>query len=400
MTSSTCSPALAQPGRPSPIPVVLTIAGSDSSGGAGIQADLKTISALGGYGCVAITAVTAQNTRGVDAAEYMSPGFVAQQIQSVADDYPIDAIKIGMVGSSSIADAVVEELTALSFAGPVVWDPVMVASSGSSLVDDKTMVTSGFVDLARRADALTPNGRELVGLCDMVGVAVPATLRNHLDAIDSHSSKDSGPAESPMDKGKNEEHAGPGENNVGNDEDSLVDRSSLTSAIAEAASTVSEALGTVIVVTGGPDNGFGDDGPKVTEVVADREQTALLSHDRVATTNTHGTGCTFSSALATYMARRVHRARVGDVGFCDDKHDVISSDPNSYSDVSGWDWNVSACNWREAVHDAATWTRRALVAADTLDFAIGLHRNRDSNGTPEPAHVNGNAPLDHFWEYR
>lgn len=373
MTSSTCSPASAQPGRPSPTPVVLTIAGSDSSGGAGIQADLKTISALGGYGCVAITAVTAQNTRGVDAAEYMSPGFVAQQIRSVADDYPIDAIKIGMVGSSSIADAIVAELTALSFAGPVVWDPVMVASSGSSLVDDETTATSGFVDLARRADALTPNGRELVGLCDMVGVAVPATLRNHLDANDSQGSESGNPSVSAAGGSHSEE-------NVGNDEETTVDGEPLTSAIAEAASTLSEVLGTVIVVTGGPDNGFGDDGPKVTEVVADREQTALLSHDRVATTNTHGTGCTFSSALATFAARRVHQADT-------------SADPDSHPDVS-------ACYWRAAVHDAATWTRRALVAADTLDFAIGLHRNRDSSGTPEPAHVNGNAPLDHFWEYR
>ena len=160
----------------------------------------------------------------------------------------------------------------------------------------------------------------------------------------------------------------------------MVDVESLTSAIAEAASALSEALGTVIVVTGGPDNGFGDDGPKVTEVVADREQTALLSHDRVATTNTHGTGCTFSSALATFAARRVH-------------HADTSSDSGTHLDVS-------ACDWRATVHDAAAWTRRALVAADVLDFAIGLHRNRDSSGTAKPAHVNGNAPLDHFWEHR
>ncbi|MBY0788342.1 bifunctional hydroxymethylpyrimidine kinase/phosphomethylpyrimidine kinase [Corynebacterium parakroppenstedtii] len=378
MTSSSSSPdraqsARSQSGHPSPMPVVLTIAGSDSSGGAGIQADLKTISALGGYGCVAITAVTAQNTRGVDAAEYMSPGFVAQQIRSVADDYPIDAIKIGMVGSSSIADAIVTELKGVSFAGPVVWDPVMVTSSGSSLVDDETTATSGFVDLARRADALTPNGRELVGLCDMAGVAVPATLRKHLDAIDSQGSDSGNPSVSAAGGSHSEE-------NVGNDEETMVDVESLTSAIAEAASALSEALGTVIVVTGGPDNGFGDDGPKVTEVVADREQTALLSHDRVATTNTHGTGCTFSSALATFAARRVH-------------HADTSSDSGTHLDVS-------ACDWRATVHDAAAWTRRALVAADVLDFAIGLHRNRDSSGTAKPAHVNGNAPLDHFWEHR
>lgn len=392
MTSSSSSPAHVQSGCPLPIPVVLTIAGSDSSGGAGIQADLKTISALGGYGCVAITAVTAQNTRGVDAAEYMSPEFVAQQIQSVADDYPIDAIKIGMVGSSSIADAIVTKLTALSFAGPVVWDPVMVASSGSSLVDDETTSTSGFVDLARRADALTPNGRELVGLCDMVGVAVPTTLRNHLNVIDSRSSNNGDPDASTVGEGENEEHVAHDENNDCNNEGNTVGSPSLTSAISEAASALSEALGTVIVVTGGPDNGFGDDGPKVTEVVADREQTALLSHDRVATTNTHGTGCTFSSALATYAAQGGHRAGTGDVRHHDDKHDIDPSGPDTHV--------VSACDWRAAVHDAATWTRRALVAADTLDLAIGLHRNRDSSGTAEPAHVNGNAPLDHFWEHR
>lgn len=366
MTSSPSSSDSALSDRLSPVPVVLTIAGSDSSGGAGIQADLKTIYALGGFGCVAITAVTAQNTRGVDGAEYMRPDFVAQQIQSVADDYPIDAIKIGMVGSASIADAIAGKVEALSLPVPVVWDPVMVASSGSSLVDGHSGATDGFIKLARCADALTPNGRELVGLCDMVGVAVPATLREHLAAsVGDASAEDN---QTPAAEG------GAG--------DSADQSSSLSSAIAEAASALSATLGTVIVVTGGPDNGFGDNGPKVTEVVAEQGETVFLSHNRVDTTNTHGTGCTFSSALATYAALRVYESN---------KDGVVASGKGS---------GTLDCDWRGAVQDAATWTRRALIAADDLDLAIGLHRNRDLSGTPQPAHVKGNAPLDHFWEMR
>lgn len=356
MTSSPSSPNDVSAQLPSPIPVVLTIAGSDSSGGAGIQADMKTISALGGFGCVAITAVTAQNTRGVNSARYMDPEFVAQQIQSVVDDYPINAIKIGMVGSSAIADAITRTLKPLPCTVPVVWDPVMVASSVSSLVEENSEAIDGFVELARSVDALTPNGRELVGLCDMVGVPVPDVLRDHLAKL---------MREAP-----------------GQEETNTAEEKSLTSAIAEAASCLAEALGTVIVVTGGPDNGFGDYGPQVTEVVAAPGETVFLSHDRVNTTNTHGTGCTFSSALATYAARRAYDA---------EKDGVIGSDPTKNSAVD---------DWRAVVHAAAMWTRQALAAADTLDLAIGLHRNRDSNGTVEPAHIRGNAPLDHFWEYR
>jgi len=367
MTSSPSSRDNALSKRPSPIPVILTIAGSDSSGGAGIQADLKTIYALGGFGCVAITAVTAQNTRGVDDAKYMTPEFVAQQIQSVADDYPIDAIKIGMVGSSSIADAIAQQVDALSLPVPVVWDPVMVASSGSSLVDGKSGATDGFITLAQCADALTPNGRELVGLCDMAGVSVPATLREHL----APSVGDTSP------EGNQTSAA------VGSDSGGFADQSSsLLSAIAEAASALSTTLGTVIVVTGGPDNGFGAGEAKVTEVVAQQGETVFLSHNRVDTSNTHGTGCTFSSALATYAARRTHKF---------DGEDVVASARDS---------STPACDWRGAVQDAATWTRRALIAADDLDLAIGLHRNRDLSGTAQPAHVKGNAPLDHFWAIR
>src|SRR5258706_10073555 len=106
-------------------PRILTIAGSDSSGGAGIQADIKTITMLGGYAMTAITAVTAQNTRGVQAVEVLSPGLVAAQIDACLGDIGADAIKIGMLGSSEVAAIVSERVEGLP--GPVVFGPGMIA---------------------------------------------------------------------------------------------------------------------------------------------------------------------------------------------------------------------------------------------------------------------------------
>ena len=117
-------------------PRILSIAGSDSSGGAGIQADIKTICMLGGYAMTAITAITAQDTTGVHAVQSLSPELVAAQIEACTRDIGVDAVKIGMLGSSAIADIVVDRLQALDV--PVVFDPVMVASSGARLADDAT----------------------------------------------------------------------------------------------------------------------------------------------------------------------------------------------------------------------------------------------------------------------
>ncbi len=114
----------------SPPPRILSIAGSDSSGGAGIQADLKTIAMLGGYGMSAITAVTAQNTLGVHAVEALDADFVMAQVDACLDDIGADGIKIGMLGSPATAQALARRLD--SFAGPIVFDPVMVATSGRS----------------------------------------------------------------------------------------------------------------------------------------------------------------------------------------------------------------------------------------------------------------------------
>ena len=116
-------------------PRILTIAGSDSSGGAGIQADIKTVTMLGGYAMSAITAVTAQNTLGVQAVEVLSPDLVSAQINSCISDIGVDAVKIGMLGSAEIAAVVAGRLAGLDV--PIVFDPVMVATSGAALAADR-----------------------------------------------------------------------------------------------------------------------------------------------------------------------------------------------------------------------------------------------------------------------
>ena len=116
-------------------PIALTIAGSDSAGGAGIQADLKTFAARGVHGATAITALTAQNTVGVDAVQLSPPGFVLAQMHAIARDLKVGGIKTGMLGSLGIVEAVIEGLR--EFPGvPVVVDPVMVAQSGDVLLED------------------------------------------------------------------------------------------------------------------------------------------------------------------------------------------------------------------------------------------------------------------------
>ena len=144
----------------------LTIAGSDSGGGAGIQADLKTFSALGVYGTSVITAVTAQNTREVTAVAAIEPDVVAAQIDAVLDDVDIGAVKIGMLFSPEIIRAVAESLAA--YQGPVVLDPVMIAKSGDALLLDDAVaaLTEHVLPLAT---VLTPNLPELARLAPDAG---------------------------------------------------------------------------------------------------------------------------------------------------------------------------------------------------------------------------------------
>lgn len=152
---------------------VLIVAGSDSGGGAGIQADIKTVTMLGGHAMTAVTALTAQNTLGVQAVHAVPADMVVAQMRSVIDDIGIDAVKIGMIGSGETAHAVAEVIEgfAPAFAGkrdgassriPVVFDPVMVATSGSVLADADTI--AAFARLMRVATIVTPNLPELDAL--------------------------------------------------------------------------------------------------------------------------------------------------------------------------------------------------------------------------------------------
>lgn len=142
---------------------VLIIAGSDSGGGAGIQADIKTVTMLGGHAMTAIAAITAQNTLGVQGVHPVPTDMVLMQIDSVASDIGVDAVKIGMIGSAETAAAVAERLARPDLAGaPVVFDPVMVSTSGSVLADAATI--RAFEALLARAAVATPNLGELAAL--------------------------------------------------------------------------------------------------------------------------------------------------------------------------------------------------------------------------------------------
>jgi hydroxymethylpyrimidine/phosphomethylpyrimidine kinase len=151
------------------IPVAITIAGSDSGGGAGIQADLKAFARAGVHGTAAITAITAQNTTGVDAVHSVPPDIIVAQVRSVAEDIGIDAVKIGMLAVVETIDAVVEAL-ALTGDAPVVVDPVMIAESGAALLDPGAR--RALVELLLpRATVATPNipeARVLTGSGDAV----------------------------------------------------------------------------------------------------------------------------------------------------------------------------------------------------------------------------------------
>ena len=150
-----------------PVPAVLSIAGSDSGGGAGIQADLKAFARCGVHGMTAITAITAQNTVGVEAIEAVSRGMIGAQIAAVADDIGVDAVKVGMLGTARTVEAVVAALALLvDNDPPVVVDPVMVSESGAVLLDPGAREAL-IVRLLPMATVVTPNipeARVLTGL--------------------------------------------------------------------------------------------------------------------------------------------------------------------------------------------------------------------------------------------
>jgi len=162
------------PDEPGRIRVCLSIAGSDSGGGAGIQADLKAFAAAGVHGTTAITAITAQNTQAVTAVEAVSPGMVVAQVRAVVEDLGADAVKIGMLGSVATTQAVHEALGLLAPGTPVVLDPVMVAESGARLLEEDAEQALRELILPR-ATVVTPNvpeARALAGTPDLDGEAL------------------------------------------------------------------------------------------------------------------------------------------------------------------------------------------------------------------------------------
>jgi hydroxymethylpyrimidine/phosphomethylpyrimidine kinase len=149
---------------PRRVPAVLSIAGSDSGGGAGIQADLKAFARCGVHGMTAITAITAQNTLGVEAVEAVSPEMVVAQVRAVAEDIGVDAVKVGMLGTAETVEAVAEALGHVG-AAPVVVDPVMVAESGAILLDEEARwaLIERLLPLATVVTPNIPEARALTG---------------------------------------------------------------------------------------------------------------------------------------------------------------------------------------------------------------------------------------------
>jgi hydroxymethylpyrimidine/phosphomethylpyrimidine kinase len=221
------------------VPKALTIAGSDSGGGAGIQADLKTFSAFGVFGMSAITAVTAQNSVGVSGVFTLPPALVAQQIDAVLGDFGADAVKIGMLSTAEIAAIVAARLRAHR-AGRVVLDPVMIAKSGDALLQPSARAAL-VRDVLPLALVVTPNLHEAAALTGM-----PVTSEADME---------------------------------------------------EAARRI-HALGPQHVLVKG-----GHLKDSATDVLWDGRRLTRFVGERLDSTNTHGTGCTFSAAIAAGLAR-------------------------------------------------------------------------------------------------
>jgi len=253
------------------IPIALTIAGSDSSGGAGIQADLKTFAALGVYGASAITALTAQNTRGVSAIHPVPAEFVTAQIDAVFGDLDVKAVKIGMVAQGETIDAIAAALMRWK-PSHVVLDPVMVATSGDRLLSADA-VEGLRTKLIPRAALITPNLPEAAALLNEAVASGEAAI---------------------ADQGKR-----------------LL------------------AMGCAAVLIKG---GHGQ-GSESIDYLVTASGTIALPAPRILTSNTHGTGCSLSSAIAAYLA----------------KGETLES----------------------AVRNAKTWISAAIAGADRLDVGHG-----------------------------
>ena len=225
---------------------VLIVAGSDSGGGAGIQADIKAVTALGGFAMTAVTALTAQNTQGVHGIFGVETSFIAQQMRVVLDDLGADCLKTGMLHSVEVIETVVETLTDIGVDVPLVADPVMVAKGGARLLDDGAHTALKSL-LIPRASLLTPNAPEAAAL---TGIAVE-------------------------------------------DEDGQ----------RRAGERLLELGAAAALVKGGH-----IEGPDVVDLLVTPDETIRFADPRIETRHTHGTGCTLASAIAAGLAQRMELA--------------------------------------------------------------------------------------------
>ncbi|HEY3267752.1 MAG TPA: bifunctional hydroxymethylpyrimidine kinase/phosphomethylpyrimidine kinase [Armatimonadota bacterium] len=217
---------------------VLIIAGTDPSGGAGVQADIKTVTAMGGFATSAITALVAQNTMGVERVLEVPTDFIAQQIRLILEDIGTDAVKIGMLGTTNVITAVADALIGVT--APIVVDPVMFAKSGDPLQDPSAIETLRQ-RIIPRAAVLTPNRREAEALAGFA-VDAPGDQRRAAEAL-----REMGPS--------------------------------------------------AVLVKGG-----GNSGSVVTDVLLWEGGIEVFESARLATNATHGAGCTLSSAIAAGLA--------------------------------------------------------------------------------------------------
>lgn len=253
-----CGAAMFDVEQPHGLPPVLTVAGSDSSGGAGIQADLKTMLANGVFGMSAITSLTAQNTTGVRAVQNADPSILADQIDAVFEDIPPMAVKIGMVSSAALIETIADRLTAHQ-ARNIVLDPVMVATSGAKLIDDDA-VAALTTRLFPLATVITPNMPETEAL-------LAQAMQERTSEDDTESAR-------------------------------LLSEGIRTEADMETAGrTLSKHFGCAVLVKGG--HGIKD----ANDVLVEPDGTATwFTSPRIDNPNTHGTGCTLSSAIASHLA--------------------------------------------------------------------------------------------------
>ena len=224
------------------IPNILSIAGSDPSGGAGIQADIKAISANGGYAMAVITGLTVQNTRGVQAVQIVDPAMITAQIDALRDDIRIDAVKIGMLGNADIIAAVARALEGLG--APIVLDPVMVAKGGDRLLHSDA-VAALRQHLLPRAALITPNLPEAADLLGLPEAEDEATMQDHAEQL-------------------------------------------------------SRLGAQAVLIKGGHLPGGAS-----PDLLLSESGATWLRASRIDSPNTHGTGCTLSSAIATWLGRGV-----------------------------------------------------------------------------------------------